>query len=390
MNNLTIGKIRGLQQCASKRGTFTCLALDHRQNLRRALNPQDPESVPDSALTDFKLEVTAALAGEATAVLLDPEYSAAQGVAAGVIPKNAGLVVAVEATGYTGDPDARQSRILPGWSVKKAKYMGASMIKLLVYYHPDSPTAAEIETFTHQVADECKKHDLGVMLEPLSYPLDPTEKKLSSDEKRYVIVETARKLTSLGVDVLKAEFPLDTTNTDESAWAAACEEVSAASVVPWILLSAAVDFETYLRQVTLACEAGASGIAVGRAVWKEAVAMDPHERAQFLENTARNRSVWPANLACSASRLSRQRASTSGHVNPSREGFERTGLTRCMMEPLSHSEPYPSTYRPSSIVSRWEKTRSSTSMNVTSSSRQPLPPRAASTAAPMTGSREKK
>jgi tagatose-1,6-bisphosphate aldolase len=88
-----IGKIRGVQQSSSRRGTFTCYARDHRQNLRRALNPQSPGSVPDSALTDFKLEVTAALAGESTAVLLDTEYSAAQAVDAGIIPKNAGLVV---------------------------------------------------------------------------------------------------------------------------------------------------------------------------------------------------------------------------------------------------------------------------------------------------------
>jgi tagatose 1,6-diphosphate aldolase len=286
---LTIGKIRGIQQCASQRGTFTCLALDHRQNLRRALNPQDPEAVPDSALTDFKLEVTAALAGEATAVLLDPEYSAAQAVAAGVIPRTAGLVVAVEATGYTGDPTARQSRILPGWSVKKAKQMGASMIKLLVYYHPDAPIAVEIESFTKKVADECKKYDLGVMLEPLSYPLDPNEQKLTSDEKRYVVVESARKLAPLGVDLLKAEFPLDTGNTDETAWEEACAEVSSASVVPWILLSAAVDFETYLQQVALACNSGASGIAVGRAVWKEAVTMTPDNRVEFLQTTAKER-----------------------------------------------------------------------------------------------------
>ena len=155
MRSITIGKLRGMQQCASQRGTFTCLALDHRQNLRRALNPQDPKAVPDSALTDFKLEVTAALAGEATAVLLDPEYSAAQAVAAGVIPGNIGLVVAVEATGYAGDVTARQSRILPGWSVRKAKLMGASMIKLLVYYHPDASAAVEIESFIGKVCDEC-------------------------------------------------------------------------------------------------------------------------------------------------------------------------------------------------------------------------------------------
>jgi tagatose-1,6-bisphosphate aldolase len=284
-----IGRIRGLQQCASPRGTFTCLALDHRQNLRRALNPRSPESVPDVDLTRFKLEVTAALAGEATAVLLDPQYSAAQAVAAGVIPKNTGLVVAVEATGYTGDPTARQSRILPGWSVKKAKRMGANMIKLLVYYHPDAPTAPEIEAFTKQVADECRDRDLGIMLEPLSYSLDPNVPKLASDEKRAVVVETARKLTPLGVDILKAEFPLSTTDQDESAWSQACAEVSQASVVPWILLSAAVDFETYLRQVSVACRAGASGIAVGRAVWKEAVALAPTARADFLHTTARPR-----------------------------------------------------------------------------------------------------
>jgi len=91
---LNIGKIRGMQQCSSRCGTFTCLAIDHRQNLRHALNPQSPGSISDSALTDIKLEVTAALAGESTAVLLDPaEYSVAQADAAGIMPKNARLVI---------------------------------------------------------------------------------------------------------------------------------------------------------------------------------------------------------------------------------------------------------------------------------------------------------
>ncbi|MEA3441832.1 MAG: tagatose 1,6-diphosphate aldolase [Chloroflexota bacterium] len=286
---LNIGKIRGLQQCSSQRGTFTCLALDHRQNLRRSLNPQSPTLVPDSALTDFKLEVCAALSGESTAVLLDPEYSAAQAVATGTIPKHTGLVVAVEATGYSGDPAARQSRILPGWSVGKAKRMGADMIKLLAYYHPDSPTAPEIEEFTRQVAEECRKYDLGMMLEPLSYSLDPQVNKLASDEKHYVIIETARRLSPLGADVLKAEFPLAKDNPDGSIWEEVCAELSQASAIPWILLSAAVDFETYLQQVTAACNAGASGIAVGRAVWKEAVPLSGDALAEFLQNTAKLR-----------------------------------------------------------------------------------------------------
>jgi tagatose-1,6-bisphosphate aldolase len=288
MKNLSIGKLRGLQRITSSRGTFTCLALDHRQNLRRLLNPANPVSVSDAQLSAFKLEVTKALADKSTAVLLDPEFSVAQAVAAGAIPKQTGLVVAVESTGYTGESTGRQSQILPGWSIEKAKRMGADAVKLLVYYHPDSQTAAEIEAFTRQVASKCCQYDLAIMLEPLSYSLNEG-KKLSSAEKHRVVVETARRLTPLGVDVFKAEFSFDVSDTDETQWAAACAEITAASVTPWILLSAAVNYEAYLRQVTVACKAGASGIAVGRAVWQEAVSLEGGPRLDFLRTIGRER-----------------------------------------------------------------------------------------------------
>src|SRR5512143_131908 len=98
MKPISIGKLRGLQQISSPRGTFTALALDHRQNLRKA----NPAFVDDEALSRFKIDVTSALAEEATAVLLDPEVSAAQAIAKHAIPKDVGLVVALESTGYTG------------------------------------------------------------------------------------------------------------------------------------------------------------------------------------------------------------------------------------------------------------------------------------------------
>jgi tagatose-1,6-bisphosphate aldolase len=293
MKPITIGKLRGLQTCASPRGTFTCLALDHRQNLRKA----NPVFVDDAELSRFKLDVTAELAPYATSVLLDPEVSAAQAIAAGKLPGDRAFVVAVESTGYGGEATARRGQVIPGWSVEKAKRMGASMIKLLVYYHPDSPTAAEAEAFTAQIAAECVKYDLGLMLEPLSYSL--TDAKLSSDEKRYVVVETARRLTPIpGVDLLKAEFPL-TSDSPETDWPAACAEVSAASATPWIVLSAAVSFDLYLKQVIAACQAGASGVAVGRAVWQEAVQLDGQPRLDFLRSTARER-LTRLNALCQA------------------------------------------------------------------------------------------
>ena len=284
MKSLTIGKFRGLQQITSARGTFTALALDHRQNLRKA----NPAFVDDAQLSSFKLDIVSNLATQATAVLLDPEVSAAQAIAAHALPGHVGLVTALESTGYTGEATARKAQIVPGWSVAKAKRMGASAIKLLVYYHPDSQAARETEDFVAAVAEECKREDLVLMLEPLSYSLQEGL-KLSSEEKHAVVVETARRLTPLGIDILKAEFPLDVHDPEESRWAFACREITKASLTPWILLSAAVDYDTFLHQVVTACNAGASGIAVGRAVWQDAVTMEVGERNVFLRTIAAER-----------------------------------------------------------------------------------------------------
>lgn len=285
IEKISIGKLRGLQQCTSEKGTFTCLALDHRQNLRKA----NPAFTDDVLLSQFKLETVSALADLPTTILLDPEVSAAQAISTFTLPGNRSFVVALESTGYGGSPTARQSQIIPGWNVRKAKHMGASMVKLLVYYHPDSTNAGEIGNFVHRIVKDCQEEDLGLMLEPLSYSLDP-EKKLDSAEKRYVVRETAKRLVIPGVDVLKAEFPLDAREvTDERVWREACLEISAASRAPWIVLSAAIEFETYLRQVEIACQAGASGSAVGRAVWQEAIMLVGTQRKEFLRSTGRDR-----------------------------------------------------------------------------------------------------
>ncbi|NTU64642.1 MAG: tagatose 1,6-diphosphate aldolase [Chloroflexi bacterium] len=290
MPAISIGKLRGLQQCATPRGGFAVMALDHRNNLRHAFQPDSPEPASDTEITLFKGEVVDALAPVASAVLLDPELSAAQCIASQRLPGRTGLIVALEATGYVGDPQARQSQVLPGWSVAQAKRMGASAAKLLVYYHPDSPKAGEIEALVMQVAAECVAYELALFLEPLSYSLDPARKNVPPEDRRRVVIETARRLIVPGVDVLKAEFPLDiSAEPDEREWRSACEELSQTSRVPWVLLSASASYETYVRQVTVACQAGASGVAAGRAVWQEAPTLNVAARESFLRTTAAGR-----------------------------------------------------------------------------------------------------
>jgi tagatose-1,6-bisphosphate aldolase len=94
----------------------------------------------------------------------------------------------------------------------------------------------------------------------------------------------------LGVDVLKAEFPVDTNEeTDPAIWHEACSELTQASGIPWVLLSAGASWDLFLRQAEVACHAGASGVMAGRALWNEAITTDRPFRQRFLENEARQR-----------------------------------------------------------------------------------------------------
>ncbi len=289
---LTIGKLRRMQHCATFDGFFVIMALDHRNNLRRALNPANPDSIGYADMVAFKSDVVRALAPASSAVLLDPEFGAAQSIAAGTLPGQTGLIVAVEATGYTDEPTARRSEVLSGWSIEKIARMGGSAVKLLLYYHPEARNAAEQEALVDEVADACRAYDMPLFLEPLSFATEPGTKRLSSTEKRAVVIETARRFTGRGIDVLKAEFPLDVEEIpDEGLWEAACRELDEASRTPWVLLSAGVGFDVFLRQTEIACRNGASGVMAGRAVWQEAVSLRGDDRSDFLYKTAVDRMV---------------------------------------------------------------------------------------------------
>jgi tagatose 1,6-diphosphate aldolase len=282
------GTRRGLDACSSPRGTFAVLALDHRQNLRAELHPADPDAATYEEMVAFKRAVVRALASAATGTLLDPEIGAAQAVADGSLPGSAGLIVAIEATGYEGSPRARVSRILPGWSVEQAKRMGASAAKLLLYYHPRAANAADQERLLARVAAAAAGADLPLFVEPLGYNPD-TGGKLSGEARRACVVETARRLTRIGGTVLKAEFPFDASVTDERAWDESCRELDAASALPWVLLSGGVGQATFARQVAVACRAGASGVLVGRSVWAPAATLAPAERDAWLLAEGRSR-----------------------------------------------------------------------------------------------------
>ena len=83
---------------------------------------------------------------------------------------------------------ARISRLPMDSSAGRIKRLGASAVKLLVYYHPRSETASAMRDLVHQVSEECQRLDMALFLEVLTYSPDPGGSKLSSEELTEAVI----------------------------------------------------------------------------------------------------------------------------------------------------------------------------------------------------------
>lgn len=294
MRTLTPGKIRGLTATSSPSGIFTILAIDHRDSMRVVLDSNDPHGIPAATLTDVKLGLLRGLGAVATAVMLEPEYSAAQAISSRVLSGGVGFLAAIEAQGYLGDPTARQTSLLDDWGVAKAKRLGANGIKLLVLYRPDAGAVTEAQdALIESVIAECAEHDIPLFLEPLAYAIEPglsTDSTEFAATRRSIVIETVRRLGALRPDILKVQFPVDTRyETERTVWAEACLELNETSPVPWALLSGGDPYDLFKQQVRVACGAGASGFMVGRALWGEYIRALATQQPQMMDDIVRPR-----------------------------------------------------------------------------------------------------
>ena len=307
MRNLTVGKIRGLQQISTEKGLFVMCAIDHRSGLVQRIQEAQKTEPGYSDIVQMKLDICHALAPCSSAVLLDPEYGAAQCLAAGALKGGTGLLVSIEATGYEKDPAGRITTLLKDWSVEKIKRMGASAVKMLVYYRPDIKKLASRQLkIVDKVASDCVKYDIPFLIEPRTYRVEGEGIDSVEFAKRLpeMVIETARQITALPVDVLKAEFPADMQyEQDEATMTENCCELDLASQCPWVILSAGVEYDLFKKRVSIACTAGASGFLGGRAVWQEAIGILKREkRSEFLRDVAAKRMQELAAIAVRSAR----------------------------------------------------------------------------------------
>jgi tagatose 1,6-diphosphate aldolase len=284
---LSLGKMRHLARCMTSDGRFVILAIDHRANLWDELQKHRATSLTDADMIAFKHDVTRALLPHASGLLTDPAYGLSQGITSGVIDARKGLLAPLEVTDYSLHPSERDVNFIPDWSVEHIKRVGGDGVKLLLYYHPEAPTAAIKRTHVEKIVAECAKWEIPFFLEPIAYSLDP-QKPLMNAELLDISLHMAELFSGMGVDILKMSFPVDAKQSDDEAvWQDACERLHlACGATPWALLSGGVSYATFAQQARIACAAGANGVIVGRAVWADAIPLSGEEREDFLEGIA--------------------------------------------------------------------------------------------------------
>jgi tagatose 1,6-diphosphate aldolase len=345
---LTPGKLRGLQRISNPDGTLTMLALDQNSSviemaakaLRQNGEPREPTY---EEIVDAKLDLMRNLAPAASGVLIDAYYGAWSAIASGAIPPATGLLVRYEMSGSPKNKaGAPLAAVEPGWSVAKIKLMGADAVKLLVQFEPFEPDSAEHQfQMVEHVHEECKKHDILLLLETYSFPFGGETKSSASylQRKGPTAIESARQLSRY-CDIYKSEFPGTIGVESDSQHLDNFRAIDSASERPWVLLSAGVDYRDYLKQLELALRAGASGILGGRAFWKE----------YFLHPAGQARTHFAATTALA--RLSEADALVRSLGTP---WFARYGLSRDDLVTIRAAEGWHQRYtggRPSLESSR--------------------------------------
>jgi len=277
---------RSLDGIAAAGGTFAIVAMDQRNTLRRMFTAVGREGT-DQQLRAAKADVARALTPLASGLLSDPTYGVPAITEAGALASDCGLLVAAEPAerrSYEQEPRTHRD---PALNARWVLDQGGDALKFFLQLRADRPApragapdlVAEGLAVCQEVIDDCRATGVPVVIENLVYPLPGRE--LRGQEREDAIVESARALNDLDIDLLKLEYP---------GSPAGCARLAAVLDRPWAVLSAGVPFAEFSQAMRTAFDdGGASGFIAGRSVWREAVALDGRERAQFLTEVARPR-----------------------------------------------------------------------------------------------------
>lgn len=285
MTAMTTAERRGYHQICDASGAMMVIACDQRGGMRTVLatTPEEQAKISNATLGDTKADITRYLASKAGCVLVDPICAVPGLVDSGVLPRDTALLIGIDASGWDTSPEGyRISKMVEGIDARKVRELGATGGKIMVYLRMDTPQAnvQNLETLKASIEDFARE-DLLLVVEFLTYQLDGESKEDYLQKVPMLIVEGSRACLELGSKVLKIPYP----GSED-----ACAQVTKlAGDVPWAVLSAGVDHQTFLPQVEAAMKNGASGVIAGRSLWKDCISLDRDVSRQKLSTIAVSR-----------------------------------------------------------------------------------------------------
>lgn len=268
---------------------ITALAIDQRGALKRLLAAAAcGGDFANDILVDFKKVISSELTPYASFILLDAEY----GVAASELRHaDCGFIAAYEKTEYDASTPGRLPDLLPIWSAKRIKELGADAVKILLYYDvDDKPEINDIKhALVERIGSECIAEDIPYFVEILTYDasdMDVTSREYAS-LKPHKVNGAMREFSKprYNADVLKVEVPVNMNfvedyTSEEPVYTADearayFKEQSKATHLPFIYLSSGVSAKLFQETLVFAKESGSTfnGVLCGRATWKDAVAI---------------------------------------------------------------------------------------------------------------------
>jgi tagatose 1,6-diphosphate aldolase len=289
------GKLWGMRRLADENGLWKMVAIDQRTPMFGPIAAKrGTATAPTEDVVRVKRLLARHLSGQSSAVLMDPHLAYPDSI--GELPARRGLILSHEHSETENTPGGRKSFPIPGWSVAKARRIGADAVKVLVWYRADaSPDVrAHQEAFVRAAAEDCAKHDIVMLLEVLIYPLPGEDQASLAPRRTQLVLDSIRPFCdpALGIDIYKLEPPGPihavpaADGKEASSLQKAYDQMAAMVPGPWVMLSAGAGAEDFETSLHYAYRSGAAGFLAGRAIWSEAFDSFPdYDRLEMLLKT---------------------------------------------------------------------------------------------------------
>lgn len=257
---------RDLSKLARNSGGLAMVAVDQREALRGMFAKNQSTPVPNSQLTQFKVDVARELSPFASALLVDQEFGIDAIFDEGALNPSCGLIAAADL--LVGPPGgaATATEIDSEVDPIRMKKIGAVGLKFLVLWRSDESAEKRAELVS-QFNKLCDMANLPSIIEIIVKPPNDSSREFNREEE---LISAAREASKWRLDLYKAEVPFHGEG-DLSKVRRNAERITDAIGKPWVVLSNGVKTEHFADAVKACSQGGSSGFLAGRAVWADLV-----------------------------------------------------------------------------------------------------------------------